>query len=149
MPLDPLGAIELEWAPTRYFGINVGAGYGTDGGRISTMARGRFVFERLAFGLGAGISEGPYRTFAASFPCPACDGPSSDFGWSRRASIDVELALEARGDQGVYFRSAFGARFWVPEWSSSAECIGGDCGTERSPIAAVALYVQFACGYSF
>jgi hypothetical protein len=110
-PRTPAGtwAAELEWATTRWTALSIGVGLAPSGPQVAVMPR---LFsplgERLALGVGIGVSEGRYvweGTDALGRTCTATSNCSAGVReWSRAIWGNAELSLEERRAWGLAWR---------------------------------------------
>lgn len=139
-PRTPAGtwAAEVEWATTRWTAIAIGAGLSAGGPQVAVMPR---LFsplgDRLALGIGLGVSEGRYvweGTDALGRACKADARCASGVReWTRAVWGNAELSLEERRAWGLAWRVyGGGGRILNPgdgRCVSEASSCGRDSGT--------------------
>lgn len=109
-PRSPAGTWsgEIEWAQTRYTALAVGVGLAPSGPQISVMPRLLSPLgERLALGVGLGVSEGRFLWEGTDALGRACTGSTCVAGvrqWERAVWGNVELSLEERRAWGLAWR---------------------------------------------
>lgn len=109
-PRSPAGTWsgEIEWAQTRYTALAVGVGLAPSGPQVSVMPRLLSPLgERLALGVGLGVSEGRFLWEGTDALGRACNGGTCVPGvrqWARAVWGNVELSLEERRAWGLAWR---------------------------------------------
>jgi len=142
----PFGTFGLsgEVAPLRWLVIEGGGGWGLFGDtwRAGVMPRARIVGERVAAGIGAGVSVGPHReTNEPLFCLLECNFYRKD--WRLAPFGGALLDIEGMGGSGFVWRVYGGAALVLDP--HAYECNG----RQPCPVATKAIgYAGIAAGYA-
>ncbi len=146
------GGLSFEYAPWRYLVLGGGVGVQPGGGTGAFTWRLRLpIGQKVAIGLGAPLSTGPYEWVGAYVPPEGCAGSGCPFkvtrSWSWATWVHVEPSIELRPAGGLALRIYGGRSFVVdPQDGLCSSTAPGACPSHGGETA---WYAGFTAGLAF